>query len=93
MSIPTKKTITSWVDNVKHPASNKVIRKEFEKFINDMFESKKTFSKTPEIIDDMIFERRWLDEAAADEWISFLDSMATNYNFTHVTTKHDIDDI
>jgi hypothetical protein len=83
----TKKTITVW--NTM-PQTNT----EFNAARTEKIEALKTEGKTDEVLPTTIsensFQRNWLNAAAANEWVTFLNEKSTQYGVTQTTTVSDI---
>ena len=83
----TKKTITVWSTM---PQTNT----EFNIARTAKIEVMKTEGKTDEVLPTPIsensFQRNWLNSAAANEWVTFLNETSTQFSVAQTTTVSDI---
>ena len=82
----TKKTITTWNGKIPNPDANPEFSSERDTFMQGMLDAGKTDSLTATLLEGNAFQRNWSDEAAANEFVTFLNSSATNHGLSHTTT-------
>ncbi len=84
----TKKTTTTWAT----PPVNEEFEAARAAFVQSAVDAGKTDSLTATVVTELenVFEREWLDEAAANEWISFLDTTAAAHSLSQTTTTTNI---
>ena len=80
----TKKTTTTWAT----PPVNDAFEAARAEFVQSAVDAGKTDSLTSTIVTELenVFEREWLDEAAANEWVSWLNTTAAAHDLSQTTT-------
>jgi hypothetical protein len=84
----TKKTTTTW--------TTPPVSEEFDAvrtdFVQAALDAGKTDSLTATLVPELenVFERNWIDTAAANEWISFLNTQAAAHSLSQTTTTTNI---
>jgi hypothetical protein len=82
----TKKTTTTWTSI---PTTEGFVEVRTS-FVQTALTAGKTDSLEATTIGEFKSERKWVDEAAANEWISFLNTTAPQHSLTQTTTLSDI---
>ena len=80
----TKKTITVFTGDTPNPEGDFANTR--AAFVKTMYDSGKTDSLKVQNLADNTFQRNWLDQAAADEWVTFYNNLTNEYNFVQTTT-------
>jgi hypothetical protein len=86
----TKKTISVWTSKTPNPETDVEFSEARAEFMQTMFDAGKTDSLVVTRISDDTFQRNWLDANAANQFVTFFNSLTEQYKFSQTTTVQNI---
>ena len=85
----TKKTITVFSDN-RPTDEDTEYNNERVAFMQTMVDDGKADALRGTLLADGSLQRNWLDESAANEFVTFFNGLTAKYNFVQTTTISDL---